>query len=74
VSLTQIPTAWEIIPPDENQTDTPPQVIISTQQTILILDSSQCQNLGPDFAPLDKISLSPDGKLLALFSKTGTLR
>jgi len=68
------PTSWTVFPPNPNNPETPPTVLLATEQgTILAVSISAVHDQLLSNGPFTKMSMSPSGKVLACFSRSGNL-
>lgn len=71
-ALTQPPHAWCIIPPDLN-VSRHVEVLLSVESTIYTVDNLESVDQRLSRGPFTHVSPSPNGKLLALLTFSGTL-
>ncbi|WVF72368.1 hypothetical protein IAT40_007183 [Kwoniella sp. CBS 6097] len=70
--LTEPPSAWTLIPPDQSPTGHV-QLLVSTSTTIITLDALERIDQRISRGPFTHIRVSPNGRFLALITITGTL-
>lgn len=70
--LSQPPHSWEVIPPDMT-ISRHVELLVSTESTVLIIDSLDSIDQRLSRGPFTHISLSPSGKALALLTMSGIL-
>ncbi|KAF8314990.1 vacuolar assembling/sorting protein VPS16 [Clavulina sp. PMI_390] len=70
--LVQPPTAWDVLPPDQT-VSRHVEVLVSSDSTILSVDSSEAIDQRISRGPFSKIAVSPNGKAFGLLTTTGTL-
>ncbi|KEZ45344.1 Uncharacterized protein SAPIO_CDS2157 [Scedosporium apiospermum] len=62
--------SWGIIPPAYTLSRSV-EVLLSIKETVYLVDSTECEDRFLDIGPFSHISVSPDGKLVALYTKSG---
>lgn len=62
--------SWGIIPPAYTLSRSV-EVLLSIGQTIYLVDSNECEDRLIDIGPFSHITASPDGRLVALYTKSG---
>ncbi|KAJ3045631.1 hypothetical protein HK097_001142, partial [Rhizophlyctis rosea] len=71
-ALTGAPHCWTIIPPQFTLSGHL-EVLISVNNTVLVVDSNSAQDQLVQQGPFTRMSMSPNGKFLALFTADGRL-
>nr|ASF90210.1 hypothetical protein SPAR04372 [Bartheletia paradoxa] len=66
------PHCWSVIPPDQSEAGVA-QVLVSTGETILTVDSIECIEQNISLGPFTHLAPSPSGKFVALHSASGFL-
>lgn len=72
LQLLEAPQAWTVIPPHQALSRTP-EVLLSNGPSILSLDAKEGVDMKLKEGPFTNLVLSPDGKLVALFSPQGKI-
>jgi hypothetical protein len=62
--------AWAIIPPVHTLSRSV-EVLVSIGETVYAIDATECEDRFLDIGPFSHLSVSPDGKFIALYTKTG---
>ncbi|EAA33636.3 vacuolar protein sorting-associated protein 16 [Neurospora crassa] len=62
--------SWSLVPPAYTLSRSV-EVLLSIGQTIYVSDASECEDRFIDIGPFSHISISPNGKFVALYTKTG---
>ncbi|KAG6170390.1 hypothetical protein E4U35_004459 [Claviceps purpurea] len=62
--------SWAIISP-ENTLSRFVEVLLSIGSTVYMVDTSECEDKYVDSGPFSHLSVSPDGRFINLYSKTG---
>ena len=62
--------SWTLIPPAYTLSRSV-EVLLSVGQTILVVDSGESEDRMLDIGPFTHISVSPNGKFVALYTETG---
>lgn len=62
--------SWAIISPD-NTLSRSVEVLLSIGSTVYIVDATDCEDKHVDSGPFSHLSVSPDGRFINLYSKTG---
>jgi hypothetical protein len=62
--------SWGIIPPSHTLSRSV-EVLLSIEKTIYVVDATDSEDRFLDIGPFTHISISPDGKLVALYTETG---
>ena len=62
--------SWAIIPP-ENTLSRSVEVLLSIQNTVFVVDASECEDRYLNVGPFSHISVSPDGRFVNLYSTGG---
>ncbi|SAM01302.1 hypothetical protein [Absidia glauca] len=70
--LIELPHSWAVIPP-QYTLSRHVEVLIATGTTILVVDSKESQDQFLPQGPFTKMTVSPNGKFLALFTAEGKL-
>ncbi|KAI9312452.1 Vps16, C-terminal region-domain-containing protein [Dichotomocladium elegans] len=70
--LTDEPHSWAVIPP-QYTLSRHVEVLIATGSTILVVDSKETSDQRLQQGPFTKMSVSPNGRFLALFTSDGKL-
>ncbi|ORX59517.1 hypothetical protein DM01DRAFT_1361698 [Hesseltinella vesiculosa] len=70
--LFEMPHSWTVIPP-QYTLSRHVEVLIATGTTILVVDSKETQDQLLQQGPFTKMTVSPNGKFLALFTAEGKL-
>ncbi|KAI8328235.1 Vps16, C-terminal region-domain-containing protein [Chlamydoabsidia padenii] len=70
--LMELPHSWTIIPP-QYTLSRHVEVLIATGTTILVVDTKESQDQFLQKGPFTKMTVSPNGKFLALFTAEGKL-
>ncbi|KAF8483136.1 Vps16, C-terminal region-domain-containing protein [Gautieria morchelliformis] len=70
--LSEPPTSWGIIPPDQT-ISRHVEVLLSAESTILSVDNLECIDQRLSRGPFTHLSPSPNGKMLALLTISGML-
>ncbi|EFY95611.2 Vps16 family protein [Metarhizium robertsii] len=63
--------SWAIISPDHTLSRSV-EVLLSIGSTVYVVDAADCEDRFLDSGPFSHISVSPDGRYVNLYSKTGT--
>jgi hypothetical protein len=61
--------SWALVPPAQTLSRSV-EVLLSVGQTILVVDASECEDKGLDVGPFGHVSVSPDGRLVALYNSS----
>ncbi|KAI8081330.1 Vps16, C-terminal region-domain-containing protein [Halteromyces radiatus] len=70
--LIELPHSWTVIPP-QYTLSRHVEVLIATGTTIIVVDSKEAQDQFLQQGPFTKMTVSPNGKFLALFTAEGKL-
>ncbi|VBB86617.1 Putative vacuolar protein sorting-associated protein 16 VPS16 [Podospora comata] len=62
--------SWSLIPPSYTNSRSV-EVLLSIGQTIYVSDATACEDRGLDQGPFTHITVSPNGKFVALYTKAG---
>jgi len=62
--------SWGIISPSHTLSRSV-EVLLSVQKTIYVVDATDCEDRFLDIGPFTHVSVSPDGRLVALYTETG---
>ncbi|KAJ9136878.1 Vacuolar protein sorting-associated protein, partial [Pleurostoma richardsiae] len=62
--------SWALIPPNFTLSRSV-EVLLSIGETVYVVDSTDCEDKLLDIGPFSHISVSPNGKFAALYTKTG---
>ncbi|TDZ32210.1 putative vacuolar protein sorting-associated protein 16-like protein [Colletotrichum spinosum] len=62
--------SWAVISPDHTLSRSV-EVLLSIGETIFVVDAADCEDRFLDIGPFSDVSVSPDGKFIALYTKTG---
>eukprot|EP00211_Chloroparvula_japonica_P005283 CAMPEP_0119139206 /NCGR_PEP_ID=MMETSP1310-20130426/27101_1 /TAXON_ID=464262 /ORGANISM="Genus nov. species nov., Strain RCC2339" /LENGTH=819 /DNA_ID=CAMNT_0007130473 /DNA_START=263 /DNA_END=2719 /DNA_ORIENTATION=+ len=71
-ALSEAPSYWTAIPPEKTVSRNV-EVLVASQDTILILDEDACQDQLLSSGPFTSLAVSTSGKLIACFNKSGLL-
>jgi vacuolar protein sorting-associated protein 16 len=71
--LEEPPTAWAVLQPAHTLSRSVEVLISSTSGSVWLCDASGCQDLLVSNGPFTRMSIAPNGKLLASFSADGKL-
>jgi hypothetical protein len=63
-------TSWALIPPSTSMSRSV-EVLLAIDKTIYVVDASEAEDRGLDKGPFHHISVSPNGKFLALYTGDG---
>mmetsp|Transcript_39765 Transcript_39765/g.100212 ORF Transcript_39765/g.100212 Transcript_39765/m.100212 type:complete len:824 (-) Transcript_39765:9-2480(-) len=69
----QPPTAWTLIPPEFTAPHHVEVLVATTTGTILVVDSTQCQDQLLSNGPFSSLSVSPTGRILACFTAASAI-
>lgn len=64
--------SWTLIPPSYTLSRSV-EVLLAMEQTIYVVDATDCEDRMLDIGPLKNLSVSPNGKFAALYTETGKL-
>ncbi|KZL72683.1 vacuolar protein sorting-associated protein [Colletotrichum tofieldiae] len=62
--------AWAVVAPDHTLSRSV-EVLLSIGETVYVADAAECEDRFLDLGPFSHISVSPDGRLIVLYTKTG---
>jgi vacuolar protein sorting-associated protein 16 len=62
--------AWAAVPPAYTLSKSV-EVLVATGQTVCVVDATDCEDRGLDVGPFTHISVSPNGRFVALYAGTG---
>ncbi|KAI3536144.1 hypothetical protein CABS03_05346 [Colletotrichum abscissum] len=62
--------AWAVVSPDHTLSRSV-EVLLSIGETVYVADAAECEDRFLDIGPFSHISVSPDGRLIVLYTKTG---
>ncbi|WYZ39921.1 hypothetical protein EsH8_IV_000262 [Colletotrichum jinshuiense] len=62
--------AWAVVSPDHTLSRSV-EVLLSIGETIYVVDAADCEDRFLDIGPFSHVSVSSDGRLIALYTKTG---
>ncbi|KAH6670239.1 vacuolar protein sorting-associated protein [Plectosphaerella plurivora] len=62
--------AWTVTPPVHTLSRSV-EVLVSINETVYAVDATECEDRFLDIGPFSHLSVSPDGKFIALYTKTG---
>ncbi|KAI5457799.1 vacuolar sorting protein [Mariannaea sp. PMI_226] len=62
--------SWAIVSPNHTLSRSV-EVLLSIEQTVYVLDATDCEDRFLDIGPFSHISISPDGRYVNLFAKNG---
>ncbi|KAJ3259192.1 hypothetical protein HK103_002839 [Boothiomyces macroporosus] len=72
IGLLEKPDCWDILPPDQN-IGRHLEVYVATKKTVFVVDQIRAQDQLLQKGPFHKMAISPNGKLLALYTFDGRL-
>ncbi|KAJ3276060.1 hypothetical protein HDV01_006230 [Terramyces sp. JEL0728] len=72
VGLLEKPDCWDILPPDQT-IGRHLEVYVATKKTVFVVDQIKAQDQLLQKGPFHRMSISPNGKLLALYTFDGRL-
>ncbi|OHF03664.1 hypothetical protein CORC01_00983 [Colletotrichum orchidophilum] len=61
---------WAVVAPDHTLSRSV-EVLLSIGETVYVADAAECEDRFLDIGPFSHISVSPDGRLIVLYTKTG---
>jgi hypothetical protein len=64
--------SWTLIPPSYTLSRSV-EVLLSVGQTVYVVDATDCEDRFLDLGPFSQMSVSPNGKFVALYTATGTV-
>ncbi|KAF9877506.1 hypothetical protein CkaCkLH20_05206 [Colletotrichum karsti] len=62
--------SWAVVSPDHTLSRSV-EVLLSIGESVYVVDAAECEDRFLDIGPFSHISVSPDGRLVALYTKTG---
>lgn len=62
--------SWTVIPP-EHTSSRSVEVLLAIGQTVYVIDAVECEDRGLQAGPFKHISVSPNGKFIALYTEDG---
>lgn len=62
--------AWSIIPP-EHTSSRSVEVLLAIDKTVYVIDAAECEDRGLEAGPFRHVSISPNGKFIALYTDDG---
>ncbi|KAF6822914.1 hypothetical protein CPLU01_11735 [Colletotrichum plurivorum] len=62
--------SWAVVSPDHTLSRSV-EVLLSIGETVYVVDAVECEDRFLDIGPFSHVSVSPDGRLVALYTKTG---
>lgn len=62
--------AWTVIPP-EHTSSRSVEVLLAVGRTVFVVDAAECEDRGLQAGPFRHISVSPNGKFIALYTDDG---
>jgi DNA-directed RNA polymerase subunit F len=71
--LTDRPQSWVVIEPDHSASQSPEVLAATDHGSVLSISFNSTKDLGISQGPFTKMAVSPNGKLLACFTKDGIL-
>ncbi|KAK5122098.1 hypothetical protein LTR85_004344 [Meristemomyces frigidus] len=62
--------AWTVIPP-EHTSSRSVEVLLAIGKTVYVVDAAECEDRGLEAGPFRHVSISPNGKFIALYTDDG---
>jgi vacuolar protein sorting-associated protein 16 len=62
--------SWTVIPP-EHTSSRSVEVLLALDKTVYVIDAAECEDRGLEAGPFRHISVSPNGKFIALYTDDG---